>query len=144
MPETPSTPRPAPTAKPAPGMRPLWIPPGVRFDKLSAELQEAITAIINPAYEKLVAGGQTPLEQGQGWSYVSLMWWELLEQLKMGEEWAQTLTQPTAASEKAGRARLKKLLKLIAAKDKIARFLKAIDDFFERAGDIDPLGRMPR
>ena len=45
--------------------RPFWIPDGVNFDSLPAELKIAITGIVDPAYNELVLSAASGLEQSQ-------------------------------------------------------------------------------
>lgn len=122
--------------------RPLWVPEGVKFDELPLALQHAIAEIVNPAYEELVAGAQTPLEKGQGFSYVSLLFWELLGQCDLGEDWGRKL--PFGGDGKANRAKLRRHMRLVHLKDKVGKFVHAVQKFYAKAGELDPLNHLPR
>lgn len=53
-------------------VRPLWIPPGLKFDTLSPGLQFAIKEIINPAYKELVLAAPNAFESSIGLTYVHM------------------------------------------------------------------------
>jgi hypothetical protein len=67
---------------------------------------------------------------------------ELLEQLDLGQDIARTLPQGEGTA--AHQEKLLRHLRLVAQKDKIAKFILEVQKFYERAGDMDPLRRMPR
>jgi len=115
--------------------RPFWVPPEVNFDELPPGLQQAIAEIVNAAYQELVCGGATALARAQGLSYVELLWWEVLLQTELGQEWARNL--PYGSARRATRAKLNRLLKTVALKDKIANFLQETEKFYTRIGAIN-------
>ena len=127
---------------PPPGPRPFWVPPGVTFDQLPQALQHAIVEIVNPIYEAYVLGAESPLEKGQGLSYVQLLWWEILGHLDLAEDWASNL--PYGGNDKGQRARLRRQLSLVSLKDKVAKFLLEVQKFNTKMGANDPLRRRPR
>jgi len=55
---------------------------------------------------------------------------------------AQTL--PSGDGTDAHEGKLIRHMRLIAQKDKIARFILDVQKFYERAGNIDPLRRLQR
>src|SRR5438477_98569 len=66
--------------------QPYWIPEGFNFDALPQAFQQAITEILNPAYQELVLAVGHPLERSAGATYVHLLWLELLQQFELGDQ----------------------------------------------------------
>jgi hypothetical protein len=114
----------------------------VKFEEFEPALQLAITEIINPAYEELVLGARTALERCSGLTYVHLCWIEVIEQIDMAKEQGKAL--PRGETRGANGWRLHDHLRLVAQKDKVAKFLLELERFREKAGDKDPLRRVPR
>jgi hypothetical protein len=124
------------------GPRPLWIPPGLKFDALAPALQGAIKDIVDPAYDELVLQAQTALERSSGLTYVHLLWLELVEQIDLGKDMSQTL--PLGEGTGAHQEKMLRHMRLISQKDKVAKFLLEVQRYYERIGEIDPLRRLPR
>ena len=127
---------------PSPNCRPLWIPPGLKFDTLSPALQSAIKDIVDPAYHELVLLAQTAIERASGLTYVHLLWLELVEMIDLGKDMGQTLPRGEGTGEH--QEKMLRHMRLISQKDRIAKFLLEVQRFYERAGEIDPLRRLPR
>lgn len=130
----------AQSTRPAP--RPVWIPPWLKFDDLEPALQLAITEIVNPAYEELVLGARTPLERCSGLTYVHLCWIELIQQIDLAKDHGKALSQGNPPDVYG--LRMLNHLRLIAQKDKVAKFLLEVERFYEKAADKDPPRRVPR
>jgi hypothetical protein len=104
---------------------------------LPLALQQAITEIIDPAYRELVLEAQTGLERSVGLTYVHLAWLEMIEAMDIGKDMAQTL--PKGEGTHAHQLKIRRYLRLIAQKDKIARFILEVEKFYARAAEVDPL-----
>jgi hypothetical protein len=110
-----------------PEVRPLWIPPGVKFETLSKTLQLALRELITPAYRELVLEVAGALEKSTGLTYVHLMWLELLQQIGLGEDVCPRLARGvTAAALQDG---IGGHLHLVSAKERVGRFLLQLRNF---------------
>jgi hypothetical protein len=126
----------------SPGPRPLWIPPEVRFDELSPALQRGIKEIVDPAYDQLVLQAQTAIERSSGLTYVHLLWVELVEQIDLGKDMGKTLLR--GGGTVSHQEKLQRHMRVIAQKDKIAKYILEVQKFYHKVGEIDPLHRLPR
>lgn len=124
------------------GPRPLWIPPGLKFDSLPENTRRAITEIIDPLYQELVLAAPNGFERAIGNSYVQMAWLELIEQIQFGNVLETALPRGTGLDDQGDR--IDRLLRIIACKDKSAKFLLELRKRFDRLGDIDPLGKVYR
>lgn len=124
------------------GPRPLWMPPGLKFDSLPENIQRAITEIINPLYEELVLAAPNGFERATGLTYVHTTWLELIEQIQFGNVLEGTLPRGKGLDDQSDR--IDRLLRIIASKDRSAKFLLQIRKCFDRLGPIDPLGKVYR
>jgi hypothetical protein len=127
---------------PSPGARPLWIPPELKFDELPAALQRAITEIVDPAYRELVLLAQNALERSMGLTYVHLLYLEIIEMIDVARDMARTL--PRGEGTDAHQLKITRHLKLVAQKDRVAKFILDVEKFYDRAGPTDPLRRIHR
>jgi hypothetical protein len=125
-----------------PGPRPLWIPPGLDFEALAPALQRGICEVVSPAYDELVLQAQTAIERSSGLTYVHLLWLELVEQIDLGRDMGRTL--PQGEGTNAHQEKLQRHMRLISQKDKVGKFLLEVERFYTKAGEIDPLRRLPR
>src|SRR6266849_5954600 len=121
----------------APGPRPVWIPPGLKFDKLSPALQRGIKDIVDPAYDELVLRAANSLQRSCGLTYVHLLWLELIEQIDLGKDMGETL--PQGEGTDAHQGKMLRHMRLIAQKDKVAKLILELQRFYERIKEIDPL-----
>jgi hypothetical protein len=116
--------------------RPLWLPPGVTFASLPTPVQQALVAILNPAYQEHVLAATDPLERGQGLSYCNLLFFEIMTTYGVVEratdmDWSRLPTSKGLAA----------LLGVTGQKNKIANFLLALRKFrdkVERTADQQP------
>ncbi|MHC4874845.1 MAG: hypothetical protein ACYTGL_00015 [Planctomycetota bacterium] len=126
-----------------PPVRPYWIPEGVDFSALPADLRTAISTLVSPAYEELVLRAKPGLEQTTGTTIVQFMWLEVLEMFEIGREFMQVDSSPESRQERD--AKVSRLLKVVAAKSKASAFWVRIQDFRERHGALpggyDPIQR---
>lgn len=131
-----------PPLRTPPGPRPLWIPPGLKFDELSPALQIGVTDILNPVYSELVLEAEDPLEKSCALTFVHLLWLELIEQIDLGQDMEPTLRarQGTEPHED----KVLRHLRLLKHKDKAARFLFDVRRFHERIGKSDALRSVPQ
>lgn len=121
--------------------RPFWIPDGVNFDSLPAELKIAITGIVDPAYNELVLSAASGLEQSTGLTIVHLLWLEILDQIQLGKGFAENSDEPDAFKHREKKIACS--LRLVGAKIKTSNFLLRIHDFRQKWGAFpavpDPL-----
>ncbi|MDY0169683.1 MAG: hypothetical protein RBS80_24280 [Thermoguttaceae bacterium] len=121
--------------------RPFFIPAGVQFDELPQDLQAAITAVVNPAYQKLVLEARDGLEKSSGLTVAYLVWLEILDQLEMAKSMPNVPT-PEASAERD--KLIARHLRLIGAKSKASNFLLRIKEFRRKWGPgLAPLERFP-
>jgi len=69
---------------------PAWIPEDVDFHNLPEAVRQAVADIIEPAYRRLVAEAEDPLERSVGITIVHLMWLEILEQHEVMQDYLKT------------------------------------------------------
>jgi hypothetical protein len=131
---------PSPT-EPPPDTRPLWTPPGADFSKLSPSLQYALREIVDPLYKELVLEAPNAFERSIGITYCSLAWLELSRQVELGE---LEFLRPGQGPPEGCQERIAQYLRLVAVKDRTARFLLELAKTMEKLGDTDPLRRVPR
>ncbi len=108
--------------------RPFWIPPNVRFDALAPQVQRAITEVVNAAYQELVLDAPSALARAVGLTLVHTLWLELLQQIELNEDVAESLH--VAAHEDS----VRRLLRFANAKEKAARLLLDLRKFEARMG----------
>jgi hypothetical protein len=106
---------------------PLWLPPGVRFASLPMPVQQAVVAILNPAYQEHVLKANDPLERGQGLSYCNLLFFEIMTTCGVVEratdmDWSRLPTSKGLAA----------LMGVTGQKNKIANFLLALRKFRDK------------
>ena len=70
--------------------RPAWAPGDVDLFKVPEPVRRAVAEIVEPAYRKLVAEVEDPLERSVGLTLVHLMWLEVLDQHETKHEYLQT------------------------------------------------------
>jgi hypothetical protein len=114
--------------------RPYWIPVGLEFDSLPAEIRTAIRGVINPAYRELVLEAPDGLQKSAGVTIVSLLWLEILDHVQMGRE----LNNPRLmASTSDDREQLiARHLRLVGAKIKASAFSLRLSEFREKYGRL--------
>ena len=66
---------------------PAWIPEDVDFHNMPEAVRQAVADIVEPAYRRLVAEAEDPLERSVGITIVHLMWLEILEQHEVMQEY---------------------------------------------------------
>lgn len=69
---------------------PAWIPEDVDFHNMPAPVRQAVADIVEPAYRRLVAEAEDPLERSVGMTIVHLMWLEILEQHEVMQDYLKT------------------------------------------------------
>ena len=111
---------------------PLWLPPGVRFASLPMPVQQAVVAILNPAYQEHVLKANDPLERGQGLSYCNLLFFEIMTTCGVVEratdvDWARLPTSKGLAT----------LLGVTGQKNRIANFLLSLRKFRDKVERAD-------
>src|SRR5262245_22990136 len=119
------------------GIRPLWVPEHVSFDKLPPALQQAIVDIFNPAYEQLVLEAPTALERSTGLSYMHLLWLELVGQQEIGRAMYPASGSP--ADQKNAQKKISQYIALVQSKTSVGKFLLQIRKYNERPQNYDPL-----
>ena len=127
----------------APGVdvpRPYWIPGGVDFDSLSAELRAAIMGVVNPAYQSLVLEAPAGLEQSTGLTIVHLLWLEVLDQIELGQGFEIGEDDPDASEKRI--AIIARYLRKVGAKTKASNFLLRLHEFRQKWGSF-PVGPDP-
>jgi len=117
-------------------LRPYWMPDGATPEDLPEGLQAAAEAIIGPAYEELVAGAPTVLEQLTGMSAVYLSQLEVIDQVELARELASTPPD----SEQRGK-RIDGHLRLVGAKLRCTTFLEKMRRAREKSNEsiVNPL-----
>ena len=120
--------------------RPYWIPPGVDIETLPEEVRAAILGVINPAYREFVLEARPGLQQTAGITLVSLLWLEMLDQIRFGREVADPQSLMTPSEERS--QMIAQHLRLIGSKIKAQDFLLRLAEFREKY--IRPLTRRPR
>jgi hypothetical protein len=103
---------------------PLWLPPGVTFASLPTPVQQALVAILAPAYQEHVLAATDPLERGQAVSYCNLLFFEIMTTCGVVEratdvDWARLPTSKGLAT----------LLGVTGQKNRIANFLLSLRKF---------------
>jgi hypothetical protein len=116
--------------------RPVWIPPGVDFDKLSPEVQGVLVDLIGPAYQDLVEDAPDGLQRTVGFSYVQMAWLELVQALALNAEFGPSLPKRTLSA--LYHKPIEQYLRLVSAKDKVAKFLREIQKYKEKLGHRSP------
>lgn len=114
------------------GTRPFWVPSGVDWDGLPAELQAAITAILVPVYKDLVLSAQEGLERATGLTLAHLVWLEILDQIQLNR-----LVLDADSSGDGGEERdlaIAKHLRLVQAKVKTSGLLLRVQEFGRKWG----------
>ena len=123
--------------------RPYWIPAGVDFDSLSAELRAAIMGVVNPAYQSLVLEAAAGLEQSTGLTIVHLLWLEVLDQIELGQSFENGKGDPEASEKRIGM--IERYIRMAGAKTKTSNFLLRLHEFRQKWGSFpappDPLRR---
>jgi hypothetical protein len=114
------------------GARPFFIPPGVEWDALPEELQQAISALVNPAYEHFVLAADDGLERASGLTLVHLLWLEILDQIRLGQLLLDS-NSTDSGSESRERA-IAQHLKLVQAKLKASSFMLRLEEFEQKWG----------
>jgi hypothetical protein len=110
-----------------PSNQPLWLPPGASFSVLPKATQETIVQILNPAYRKLVLEASDALEQAEGLSYCSLLFFQIVATQALGEQAiAGYLTQLTVSKSLAA------LMGVTGQKARIASFLLGLQKFRDK------------
>jgi hypothetical protein len=104
--------------------RPLWLPPGVTFNSLPAPVQQAVLAILNPIFEEQVLGANNALEYGQGLSYCTLLFFEL-----MATHGMMARAQDIGWDRVPGSKGLAALVNLSSQKNRVANFLLALQKY---------------
>lgn len=121
--------------------RPYWIPGGVDFDSLSAELQAAITGVVTPAYQSLVLEAAAGLEQSTGLRIVHLLWLEVLDQVELGQSLGNGKGDPETSEKRVGL--IERYIRMAGAKTKTSNFLLRLQEFRQKWGSFpaapDPL-----
>jgi hypothetical protein len=122
---------------------PLWLPPGVMFAALPTAVQQAVVAILNPAYQEHVVQTSDPLERGQGLSYCNLLFFEIMTACGVvgratDMDWSRLPTSKGLAA----------LLGVTGQKNKIANFLLSLRKFRDQveranAAAADPQPKRP-
>ena len=120
--------------------RPFWIPAGVDFDSLSAELRAAIMGVVNPAYQSLVLEAPAGLEQSTGLTIVHLLWLEVLDQIELGQGFEIGEDDPDASEKR--NAIIARYLRKVGAKNKASNFLLRLHEFRQKWGSF-PVGPDP-
>ncbi len=131
----PGTPLPG---TPLPGTRPLWIPDGVDFDALPKPLQCAVADIINPTYNELVLQAQTGLERSVGLTYTHLLWLAAIDMIEIARDMGPGLERGEGTDQH--QKKIKRHLRLVGQKDRLAKFLLEAQKFYDRGGDRDAQG----
>src|SRR5262249_45975696 len=98
--------------------------------------------IVEPAYRELVLSSANALEASMGMTYVHLLWLELIEAIDLGKDMGRTL--PRGEGTDNHQQKIGRHMRLIAQKDRVAKFILEVEKFNDRAGEKDPLGRMGR
>lgn len=122
---------------PPDGARPFFIPPGVDWDAMPDELQEVISAVVNPAYRDFVLAARDGLERASGLTLVHLLWLEVLDQLRLGQILLES-NSTDSGTESRERA-IAQHLKLVQAKLKTSTFMLRLEEFEQKWGR--PAGR---
>jgi hypothetical protein len=112
---------------------PLWLPPGVKFESLPASLQEAVVAVINPAFQAYVQDASNALERGEGLSYCTLLFVELWATCGLVDRAAEV-----GVSRLPGSKALASLMAVTGQKTKVASFLLRLHKFRARDRAASP------
>ena len=121
--------------------RPFFIPAGVPFDTLPQDLQAAITAVVNPTYQKLVLEARDGLEKSSGLTVAYLVWLEILDQVNLAES---VLNVPTPEASAERDKQITRLLRVVGAKSKASNFLLRIKEFRRKWGPgLAPIEFLP-
>jgi hypothetical protein len=110
--------------------RPLWVPKGVIFRDLPAELQIGIKEIINPAYVELVLQAATAREKAAALTFVHLLWLGLVDQIALNKSMADALIAGSAVYNH--REWIAAHLRLLGAQEKYDRHLLRLAEFREK------------
>lgn len=79
-----------PARRRGPDRPPAWIPEDVDFHNMPEAVRQAVADIVEPAYRRLVAEAEDPLERSVGITIVHLMWLEILEQHEVMQDYLKT------------------------------------------------------
>jgi hypothetical protein len=120
--------------------QPLWLPSGVTFESLPAPVQQAVLAIVNPVYEQQVLEADDALERGQGLSYCTLLFLEIMSTHGM-----MARAKDIGWDRVPGSKGLAALVNVSIQKNRVAHFLLALQKFRAKAepADADPPGESP-
>jgi len=109
-------------------LRPYWVPDNMVPEDLPEGLQAVTEAIIGPAYERLVVGAPTALEQLTGMSAVFLSQLEAIDQVELTKELAEI------PPDQRGK-RIDGHLRLVGAKLRCTTFLEKMGRARERSNE---------
>lgn len=115
--------------------QPLWLPPGTTFASLPKAVQQAVVAILNPAYQRHVLEAGDALERGQGLSYCNLLFLEIVTTYGVLErpidgDWSRLPVSKGLAA----------LMNVTGQKSKVASFLLALQKLRAR---VEPASAAP-
>lgn len=102
--------------KQPPSVRPYFLPEGIDFNALPASIQDAFTAIVEPAYRELVMAAPNALERSMGATFVFLLAQEVLNHFEIGRGMDLAQVQSDADRDLRDQA-LGRYLKLLGAKN---------------------------
>ena len=124
----------------SPDVRPFWVPAGLDWNALPAEVKAAIGAVVAPAYRDLVLEARDGLERATGVTLVHMLWLEVLDQLELGRLLLKSHSTDVPAEER--QQAIAQHLKLVQAKLKASSFMLRLQEFERRWGR--PMGRVGR
>ena len=118
-----------------PVSRPAWAPGDVDLIKVPEPVRRAVAEIVEPAYRKLVAEVEDPLERSIGLTLVHLMWLEVLDQHQTKHEYLETsiLELPEDRSGMIDRH-----LRMLNTKIKVGSFLMRLREMRRQAEAAAP------
>jgi hypothetical protein len=122
----------SPNSPPVNGPRPYWVPSSVAWETLSTEAQRAIQTLISPLYRDLVLGEVDALSKAVGATIVHLVWLEVFDQIRLGEDPAAAAADSTSASDR--QAVIAAHLRLVGAKAKMINLHLRMSEFRQRWG----------
>ena len=121
---------------------PHWVPPGVDYSSLPPALRRALLEEFQAAHRELVGLASCGREAAVGAHFLHLAWLEAAAFAALGGP--APPAAPGQAPVGAAAARADAHLRIAANKARAGKFLLEVQKCFDRLGDVDPLGRVPR
>jgi hypothetical protein len=132
MPKRPTTKkkRRAKTKPPLTPPAPLWVPNDADLELMPQEVQQAVTQIIQPVYERFVIASDDPLEKSLGVTVTHLLWLEILQQADLKREYTE-ITAVLGTAQNHGQD-IDQHLRIIESKVKVGYLLTRIRELRQR------------